>query len=78
LNVVNLGETRDLLQHWDEFRRAIAQGHFKGAAVCLKTQDGTELVFFAGAYKDDPESALSAAMRLSMELTQQSDFRASQ
>jgi hypothetical protein len=67
VNVVNLGESRDLLQCWEQLKGLIAKG--RSFALCVEGQDGEDSVFLAGRYRSDRASALKAAMRISWELT---------
>lgn len=72
MNVVHLGECRDLLQSWDRVRSEILRGHVQGFALCIKDWHDQERVFFAGTYQAEHESAASAALRMSWELTKES------
>jgi hypothetical protein len=67
--VVDLQTCRDLLEAWETVRSQIVKGEIHALAVCAKNRSGEETVIFAGDYKDEPDAALSAAMRLSWELT---------
>jgi hypothetical protein len=78
MKVVQLGECRDLLRHWDKVRRHILRGKVKGWGITLLSEDGQETIFVAGDYEQDPAARLQASLRLSWELTRQGDFRASQ
>jgi hypothetical protein len=76
MNVVNLGECRDLLKGWDLVRAEILKGRVQGYALCIKDWAGQERIYFAGHYQQEGESAAAAALRMSWELTKESDFQA--
>jgi len=67
VNVVNFGESRDLLKSWEQVKGLIANG--RSFAVCIEGQDGEEHVIIAGDYRIDRKTALRASMRMSWELT---------
>lgn len=76
MKVVNLGECRDLLKGWDLVRAEILKGRVQGYALCIKDWEDRESVFFAGSYQAEHETAASAALRMSWELTKEADFKA--
>lgn len=73
MNVVNLGECRDLLKAWNSVRSKILRGEIKGFALTILDWEDAESVYFAGFYRDQNESAAKAALRMSWELTKQAD-----
>lgn len=73
MQVVDLAGTRDLLQAWETVRVQILKGNIRGWALCLAEWGGAETVSFAGSYAHCGESAASAALRMSWEITKASD-----
>lgn len=62
--VRNLGQVRDLLAEWDRVRSGIVAGRVCAFHVTLCDGD-SETIYIGGAYKDDPERALRAVLRVS-------------
>ncbi len=48
-------------------------GALDGVALCFRVKGGPEEARFTGHYRQEPEKAVNAAMRLSWKLTQLQD-----
>lgn len=64
-SIINLGGVRDLLAEWTKVREAIVKGQIRGFSTALMTDDGGETIYLGGAYKQDPQKALSAMLKTS-------------
>lgn len=64
-NVVNLGQRRDILAIWNEVRTELLAGNVDRFLVTLGSPSGEETVYIGGVFKEDPEAALGAALKMS-------------
>lgn len=85
MNIVNLGQVRDLKAEWEKVRDAICQGKVKGFYLSVLADTGKETIYVGGRYKEDPQQAARAALRISAarvmeedDLIDVLDFQASQ
>lgn len=67
-NVINLGETRELLAEWNEVRVAILAGRVTGFHAGVETPVGTT-VYLAGTYQDDPMQAVRSLLKAAADTT---------
>jgi hypothetical protein len=74
-SVVDLNNCRDLLEKWQTVRGRITQGRVRSFAICILDDSGDEVIVLAGDYDTDPEAALRASMKMSIELTRRTDFK---
>lgn len=65
MKVVKLGMVRDLLAEWEKVRRHILAGETAGFHSMFCDSDGQETLFLGGVYKEDPEKALKATLKVS-------------
>lgn len=61
--VINLGETRELLAEWNEVRVSILAGQVSGFHAGVRNRNGDERVHLAGVYRDDPMEAVRSMFR---------------
>lgn len=71
--VVDMRGVRDLLADWEEVRQRILHGGIKAWAVSVRDDQGREAIYVGGSYKQDPDAACKAAMRMSWEQTKIAD-----
>lgn len=63
--VVNLGKVRDLLSEWDTVRKHILAGNIGGFQSMFCDTTGRETIYVGGVYREDPQKALKALLRMS-------------
>lgn len=63
--VVNLGNVRSLLAEWEKVRQHILKRRITGFQTVFRDSENAEAIFFGGVYKDDPQAALAATLKLS-------------
>lgn len=63
--IVNLGQVRDLLAEWEKVRAAIMTGKIDGWFAAFRDTEAQESIYMGGVYKEDPQEALKAALRVS-------------
>jgi hypothetical protein len=64
--VVNLGKVRDLLAEWETVRKHILAGNISGfQSMFCDTTTGRETIYVGGVYREDPQKALKAMLRMS-------------
>jgi hypothetical protein len=66
MNVVHLGQVRDLRAEWEKVRDAVTQGRVTGFYLTVLSDSGNEATYVGGTYKADPQLAARAALRMSM------------
>lgn len=66
MQVIDLGQHRAMLKSWDEVQAHLRRAHAKGFALMLMDQGGEEAIYLGGEYKDDPQAAARAGLRLSL------------
>lgn len=65
MNVVNLGQVKDLAAEWEKVRKGVVGGRIRGFYVTLMGTDGEEVMYCGGVYKTDPKASIKAALRTS-------------
>jgi expansin (peptidoglycan-binding protein) len=63
--VVNLGQVRDLAAEWEKVRQAIRGARVSGFYLAVMSPNGDETIYSGGLYKQAPEAAAKAALRIS-------------
>ena len=63
--VFHIGQIGELAAKWEEARKCIFSGRIKGFQLSVLRDDGSESVYVAGDYKDNPRLATRAALRMS-------------
>jgi hypothetical protein len=63
--IVDLGQIRDIVSEWGRVREHLATRKAKAFQLVLMGDDDEETVFIGGIYKQDPQRALSAALKCS-------------
>jgi hypothetical protein len=53
------------MAEWEKVRRHIIAGGVKGFTITLLNEASRETIYAGGEYKDDPQAALKAALRMS-------------
>lgn len=66
MNVVHLGQVRDLRAEWDRVRDAVSRGRVTGFYLTVLNDNGKETIYVGGAYTEDPQLAARSALRMSM------------
>lgn len=64
-NVVSLGRVRDLLAEVDRMRAAILSGDMEGFYAVVKHRKTPERVYIGGSFKETPQAATRAILRVS-------------
>lgn len=63
--IVQLGAVRNLLAEWEKVRSHIAAGEINGWSITIRDGLDEETIYLGGTYKEDPQAALKAALRMS-------------
>lgn len=63
VQVINLGETRQLLAELDKARSAILAGHLAGFHAGFQRTSGEETLYLGGVYQRDPTSAVKGILK---------------
>lgn len=61
----NLGTVRDMLDQWENVRQEILSGQVLGFSTVLRRPSNADTFHIGGAYRESPEDALRASLRLS-------------
>lgn len=68
MTVINLGRSRELVTRLDEIRREMLARGAVAFTIGVMHQDGSQTNHTAGAFQDDPQSAMQAVMGMLWEL----------
>lgn len=63
VQVINLGETRELLAELDRTRAAILAGHLAGFYAGRLSTTGEGKLFLGGVFRDNPSAAVKSMLK---------------